>query len=48
MPSPLDYISYLIAYAAITPVALWLRAQDLFGFGDWVMSGLYAIEAALR
>jgi hypothetical protein len=40
-PDPLAYISYLIAAAILLPLGWWLKEQELFGFGAWVMSWLY-------
>lgn len=34
----LNFISYAIASAILVPIGMWLKAQHLFGFGDWVVS----------
>jgi len=40
MPKPdaLTLISNLIAAAILLPIAWWLKSNELFGFGDWVVS----------
>ena len=37
-PDTLTVISYAIAAAILLPVGWWLKANGLFGFGDWVVS----------
>lgn len=34
----LTLISQLIAAAILLPIAWWLKSNELFGFGDWVVS----------
>ena len=37
-PDTIQIISYFIAAAIILPIAWWLKQNELFGFGDWVVS----------
>lgn len=37
-PSALTLICNVLAAAMLIPLAWWLREQELFGFGDWVVS----------
>ena len=34
----LAFVSHLIAAAILLPIAWWLKSNELFGFGDWVVS----------
>lgn len=37
-PDALTMFSYLLAAAILMPVAWWLKSNELFGFGAWVVS----------
>ncbi|GAA4121535.1 hypothetical protein GCM10023067_30550 [Aminobacter aganoensis] len=37
-PDLLTLVSYVIAAAILLPVGWWLKEQQLFGFGAWVVS----------
>ena len=37
-PVVLSLISHLAGAAIILQIGWWLKANDLFGFGDWVVS----------
>lgn len=39
-PTALDFISYLLAAAILIPFGWWLKSNELFGFGAWVV-GLF-------
>lgn len=37
-PDTLTLISHLIAAAILIPIGWWLKSNELFGFGEWVVS----------
>ncbi|AMS40503.1 hypothetical protein AA2016_1571 [Aminobacter aminovorans] len=37
-PDLLTLVSYMIAAAILLPVGWWLKENQLFGFGAWVVS----------
>lgn len=37
-PDIWHYVGYGLAAAILLPVGMWLKSQELFGFGDWVVS----------
>jgi type IV secretory pathway TrbD component len=37
-PDVLSIVSYLLALALLLPFAWWLKANELFGLGAWIVS----------